>query len=89
MLNWQRCWEFRMTTFLFLTMDKLLNLIRHKSEKKVDPHIQTGYLFIDGLGVGDVGEVVIKDRQVMSEDGMFVIIITVDRKSGKLLSQPE
>jgi ribonuclease J len=57
--------------------------------KLVDPHIQTGYLFIDGLGVGDVGEVVIKDRQVMAEDGMFVIIVTVDRKTGKLLSQPE
>ena len=53
--------------------------------KKIDPGIQTGYLFIDGLGVGDVGEVVIKDRQVMANDGMLVIILTADRKTGKLI----
>lgn len=56
---------------------------------KIDPGIQTGYLFIDGLGVGDVGEVVIKDRQVMSQDGMFVIILTCEKKTGKLLNQPD
>lgn len=57
--------------------------------KKIDPGIQTGYLFIDGLGVGDVGEVVIKDRQVMSNDGMLVIILTADRKTGQLINQPD
>jgi ribonuclease J len=57
--------------------------------KQIDPHIPTGYLFIDGLGVGDVGEVVIRDRQVMAKDGMFVIIMTVDRKTGKLINQPD
>lgn len=51
--------------------------------------IPTGYVFVDGLGVGDVGEVVLRDRQVMSKDGMFVIIMTIDRKTGKLTSQPD
>ncbi len=55
----------------------------------VDPKIVTGYVFIDGLGIGDVGEVVIRDRQVMAQDGMFVIIMTLDRRTGKLINQPD
>ena len=54
-----------------------------------DPKVTSGYVFIDGLGVGDVGEVVIRDRQVMAQDGMFVIIVTLDRRSGKLINQPD
>jgi len=54
-----------------------------------DPKIASGYVFIDGLGVGDVGEVVIRDRQVMSKDGMFVIIMTLDRRNGKMVNQPD
>jgi len=57
--------------------------------KIADAKIPTGYVFIDGLGVGDVGEVVIRDRQVMAKDGMFVILLMVDRKTGKLVSQPD
>lgn len=54
-----------------------------------DPRVTSGYVFIDGLGIGDVGEVVIRDRQVMAQDGMFVIIITLERRSGKLINQPD
>ncbi len=54
-----------------------------------DPKISSGYVFIDGLGIGDVGEVVIRDRQVMAQDGMFVIIMTLDRRNGKLVNQPD
>jgi ribonuclease J len=54
-----------------------------------DPKVTSGYVFIDGLGVGDVGEVVIRDRQVMAQDGMFVIIITLNRRDGKLINQPD
>lgn len=54
-----------------------------------DPKVVSGYVFIDGLGVGDVGEVVIRDRQVMAQDGMFVIIITLDRRNGKIINQPD
>lgn len=51
--------------------------------------VQAGYIYVDGLGIGDVGEVVLRDRQLMAEDGMFVIIITLDRKEGKLINQPD
>lgn len=54
-----------------------------------DAKIPTGYVFVDGLGVGDVGEVVLRDRQVMSKDGMFVIIMLVDKRTGKLTTQPD
>jgi ribonuclease J len=54
-----------------------------------DPKIVGGYVFIDGLGVGDVGEVVIRDRQVMAQDGMFVIIMTLNRRDGKMVNQPD
>ncbi len=57
--------------------------------KILDQKVQAGYVFVDGLGVGDVGEVVIRDRQVMAQDGMFVIIVTLDRKNGKLINQPD
>ena len=65
--------------------------INSAKEAKIteDPKIASGYVFIDGLGIGDVGEVVIRDRQVMAQDGMFVIIMTLDRRTGKLVNQPD
>ncbi|TSD02023.1 MAG: ribonuclease J 1 [Parcubacteria group bacterium Athens0714_25] len=43
--------------------------------------VDTSYVFIDGLGVGDIGQVVLRDRQVLAEDGMFVITVIVDGKT--------
>ncbi|MBX4205556.1 MAG: ribonuclease J [Candidatus Doudnabacteria bacterium] len=60
-----------------------------KGVRVSDAKIPTGYVFVDGLGVGDVGEVVLRDRQVMSKDGMFVIIMTIDKRTGKLNSPPD
>ena len=57
--------------------------------KLSDKKIKTGTVFIDGLGVGDVGEVVLRDRRVMAEDGMFVVIMQIDRKTGRLINQPD
>lgn len=65
---------------------QMLEMSEH-TVKITDAKIPTGYVYVDGLGVGDVGEVVLRDRQVMSKDGMFVIIMTIDRKTGKL-TQP-
>ena len=53
--------------------------------KKVD----TNYVFVDGLGIGDIGQVVLRDRQAMSKDGMFVVIVTLDGKTGKVRSSPD
>lgn len=50
---------------------------------------QTSYVMVDGLGVGDVGQVVLRDRQMMSQDGIFVIIATIDKQNGKVKSSPD
>jgi ribonuclease J len=47
------------------------------------------YVFVDGLGIGDVSEVVLRDRKELAEDGMIVVIVTVDAKNGKLVGQPD
>ncbi len=51
--------------------------------------VPTNYVFVDGLGVGDVGEIVLRDRQMLSEDGMFVIVAVVDRATGKVKGSPD
>ncbi len=48
-----------------------------------------GQIFVDGLGVGDIGEVVLRDRQVMAQDGMVVVIVSLDRRSGKITNSPD
>ncbi len=53
--------------------------------KKAD----TNYVFVDGLGVGDIGQVVLRDRQAMAKDGMFVVIVTVDSQSGRVRNSPD
>lgn len=55
------------------------------TEKKVP----SDYVFVDGLGVGDVSQVVIRDRQVLAADGMVVVIATVDGKTGALVGSPD
>ncbi|MBI4837244.1 MAG: ribonuclease J [Candidatus Portnoybacteria bacterium] len=49
----------------------------------------TNYVMVDGLGVGDVGQVVLRDRQMMSQDGIFVVIATIDKQNGKVKSSPD
>lgn len=51
--------------------------------------ITVGQILIDGSGVGDVGEIVLRDRQTMAKDGVFAIILTVDGKTGRLMSSPD
>ncbi|NQV90388.1 ribonuclease J [Candidatus Uhrbacteria bacterium] len=51
--------------------------------------IVTDYVFVDGLGVGDVSQVVLRDRQVLAEDGMVIVIAQVEKKTGKLVGYPD
>ncbi|MBU2579217.1 hypothetical protein KKA09_03825 [Patescibacteria group bacterium] len=44
---------------------------------------------VDGLGVGDIGEIVLRDRQMLAKDGMFVIVATIDHKTGKVQGSPD
>jgi ribonuclease J len=51
--------------------------------------VEHGRVFVDGKGVGDVGEVVLKDRKHLSEDGMVVVIIGIDQSSGRIIYGPD
>lgn len=51
--------------------------------------VPTDYVFVDGLGVGDVSEVVLRDRQALAADGMVIVIATVDRKTGAMVGSPD
>lgn len=51
--------------------------------------VPTDYVMVDGLGVGDVSEIVLRDRRMMSEDGMIVVITTIDSNTGDLIGNPD
>jgi len=51
--------------------------------------IPTGKVLIDGLGVGDVGNIVLRDRKLLSQDGILVIVVTLSKQDGKILSGPD
>ncbi len=60
-----------------------------ETSAKRGERVPSGIVLIDGAGVGDVEQVVLRDRLTMSGDGIFVIVATVDRKTGKLLTSPD
>ena len=51
--------------------------------------VQAGKVYVDGISVGEVGEVVLRDRRALSKDGMFIVVVTVDRQTGRLVGKPE
>ena len=51
--------------------------------------IPGGYLFVDGSGVGDVGRAVIRDREILARDGFLIVSVTVNKKTGKVIRDPE
>ncbi|WP_019190028.1 ribonuclease J [Levyella massiliensis] len=55
----------------------------------MDEKVQAGKILIDGLGIGDVGSVVLNDRKRLSDDGMIALVVTVDRKTRKMVAGPE
>ncbi|BCX15929.1 MAG: ribonuclease J [Candidatus Parcubacteria bacterium] len=61
-------------------------------EKKVvvsQETVPASYVMVDGLGVGDVEEVVVRDRTVLAQEGMMVLIVTLDRRTGRFLKNPD
>jgi ribonuclease J len=73
---------------IFLTENgKVLEL--NEKEAKFTGHVTSGKVLVDGLGVGDVGNIVLKDRQKLSQDGLIVVVITMDSRSGKIVSGPD
>lgn len=55
-----------------------------KEQAKVTGHVLKTGILVDGLGVGDVGNIVLRDRQHLSQNGLFIVVVTLDRYNGVL-----
>jgi ribonuclease J len=58
-------------------------------EVRKGQRVPSGMTFVDGLGIGDVGEVVLRDRRKLAGDGIVVVVVTVDKRSGQVLAGPD
>ena len=56
---------------------------------EITGRVQVGNIFVDGLGVGDVGNIVLRDRQRLAEDGIIVVVLTMENGSGQVLAGPD
>ena len=56
---------------------------------KISGQVHTGAILVDGLGVGDVGNIVLRDRQHLAEDGILIVVLTLERGSNQLLAGPD
>jgi ribonuclease J len=59
------------------------------SSARVNGKVGTGHVYVDGLSVGDIGGVVLRTRRMLSRDGIVVVIIAVNRQTGKLVGRPD
>jgi ribonuclease J len=56
---------------------------------QVAEHTTCGNVFVDGLGVGDIGQIVLRDRQVLAQDGILMVVLTVDKETGQPVAGPD
>ena len=56
---------------------------------RITGHVPTGAILVDGLGVGDVGNIVLRDRQHLAEDGILIVVMTLEKFSNQLLAGPD
>jgi len=59
------------------------------SDAKISGSVPSGYVLVDGLGVGDVGNIVLRDRKHLAQDGLIVVVVTMDKASGTIVSGPD
>ncbi|WP_019413700.1 ribonuclease J [Paenisporosarcina sp. TG20] len=61
----------------------------NKSIARQTRKVSSGNIFVDGLGIGDVGSIVLRDRKLLSEEGMLIIVFTLSRTDGEIVSGPD
>ena len=61
----------------------------NQNEAKVNGTVPTGQIMVDGLGVGDVGNIVLRDRKHLSQDGLMVVVVSMDKEYGTIVSGPD
>nr|MBR0148151.1 ribonuclease J [Lachnospiraceae bacterium]MBR4173887.1 ribonuclease J [Lachnospiraceae bacterium] len=73
-----------------LSSGDVLELNGGKKEfAKVTGKVLTGSVFVDGLGVGDVGNIVLRDRQHLAEDGIVIVVLTIEKESATIVAGPD
>ncbi len=73
---------------IFITVNgRILEL--NEKEAKFTGTVPAGRVMVDGLGVGDVGNIVLRDRQHLSQDGLIVIVMSMDNQTGEIVSGPD
>ena len=66
------------------------NVLEFKDESaKIVGQVPHGGIMVDGLGVGDVGNIVLRDRRLLSESGLIIVVAGIDAASGKIVSGPD
>lgn len=60
-----------------------------EKKAKLNGSVTAGRVFVDGLGVGDVGNIVIRDRKHLSQDGLIVVVVTLDSEDNKIVAGPD
>ena len=70
-----------------LSSGDVLELNEQKAQ--VVDRVQTGAILVDGLGVGDVGNIVLRDRQHLAEDGILIVVLTLEKYSNQVLAGPD
>ncbi|MFQ5574569.1 MAG: ribonuclease J [Terriglobia bacterium] len=51
--------------------------------------VEAGVVYVDGLGVGDIQDIVLRDRQLLSKDGIFIVVLTINEQTGELTQEPD
>ena len=72
-----------------LIADNGVEVSLSEKEFRVSGNVPSGRVFVDGYGVGDVGSIVLRDRKHLAQDGLIIVVATIDSKTGELLSGPD
>ena len=70
-----------------MTNGRILEI--NENEAKLTGTVTSGKILVDGLGIGDVGNIVLRDRQHLAQDGLIVIVLTMDSKTGEVVAGPD
>lgn len=60
-----------------------------KNTGVINQYVQAGNILVDGLGIGDVGNIVLRDRKHLSEDGLIIVVVTMSKQEGKVIAGPD
>ncbi|TSC91248.1 MAG: ribonuclease J 1 [Parcubacteria group bacterium Gr01-1014_2] len=74
---------------IFILDNGSVGVLNRQGFRVSEEKVPIQYVFVDGLGIGDIGNVVLRDRQVLAQDGMFVIVTTIDSRTGRVRTSPD